>query len=242
MVAPASTLLAGRQLTNPSTSDAWPVAKSAPQGSWQRGSSHGPRAAAAGGLADDCFSRHHASRLATASATYEWPGRTGVARLLGDERTRQREPSQTIALRGRERPLNLGMSDAASPRSSSSGGCLERGYRAPRMNLDVDTSGDRSMVDRARRGSGVGKGEVKGAKQTWSCLTFGDENHGTAVSAGSPPRHPRPAGRAPRWQGCRRSLGLGGPSWAGEGDVCSHRSFDGRYFTAAGARGRRGLR
>ena len=127
-------------------------------------------------------------------------------------------------------------------RPSSSGGCLERGYRAPTMNLDVDTSGDRSMVDRARRGSGVGKGEVKGAKQTWSCLTFGSENHGTAVSAGSPPRHPRPAGRAPRWQGCGRSLGLGGPSWAGEGDVCSHRSLDGRYFTAAGARGRRGLR
>ena len=70
MVVPASTFLAGRQLTNPSTSDAWPLAKRAPPGSWQRGSSHGPRAAAADGLADDCFGRHDASRVATAAGKW----------------------------------------------------------------------------------------------------------------------------------------------------------------------------
>ena len=47
------------------------------------------------------------AELTIGLATYPWPGRTGVARLLGDERTRRREPSQTIALRGTERPLSL---------------------------------------------------------------------------------------------------------------------------------------
>ena len=45
------------------------------------------------------FARQRPRTPATALATtYEWPGRTGVARLLGDERTRQCEPSQTIPL------------------------------------------------------------------------------------------------------------------------------------------------
>jgi hypothetical protein len=59
--------------------------------------------------ADDRFGVCVGVSLAIASATYEWPGRTGVARLLGDEPTREREPSQTIPLRGGERPLTFGI-------------------------------------------------------------------------------------------------------------------------------------
>ena len=54
----------------------------------------------------NCFDSPDVDAPAIALATYEWPGRTGVARLLG-ERTRQPKPSQTIPLRGTEHPLNL---------------------------------------------------------------------------------------------------------------------------------------